>query len=63
MVRHYKDTPWWCFAGILIISFVLGLIVVIKENITLPVWAYIVSLALGMFISPFVGILKYTALS
>ena len=63
MVRHYKDTPWWCFAGNLIISFVLGLIVVIKENITLPVWAYIVSLALGMFISPFVGILKYTALS
>ncbi|KGO36711.1 Oligopeptide transporter OPT superfamily [Penicillium expansum] len=53
MAKHYKDTPWWCFAGILIVSFVLGLVVVIKENITLPVWAYIVSLALGMFISPF----------
>ena len=61
MAKHYKDTPWWCFAGILIVSFVLGLVVVIKENITLPVWAYIVSLALGMFISPFVSILAYTA--
>ncbi|KAJ5182383.1 hypothetical protein N7449_010958 [Penicillium cf. viridicatum] len=36
MAKHYKDTPWWCFAGIIIISFVLGLVVVIKENITLP---------------------------
>jgi OPT oligopeptide transporter protein. len=62
MAKHYKDTPWWCFAGIIIISFVLGLVVVIKENITLPVWAYIVALALGIFISPFVSILKDTAL-
>jgi len=38
---------------VLVGSFVLGLIVVIKENITLPVWAYIVSLLLGIFISPF----------
>ncbi|KAF4767263.1 hypothetical protein HAV15_009407 [Penicillium sp. str.  len=57
MAKHYKDTPWWCFAGIIIISFVLGLIVVIKENITLPVWAYIVALALGILISPFSVIL------
>ncbi|KAJ5420450.1 hypothetical protein N7465_002969 [Penicillium sp. CMV-2018d] len=57
MDKHYKDTPWWCFAGIIIVSFVLGLVVVIKENITLPVWAYIVALALGIFISPFSVIL------
>ncbi|CAI7606700.1 unnamed protein product [Penicillium crustosum] len=53
MAKHCKDTPWWCFAGIIVLSFVLGLIVVIKEKITLPVWAYIVALALAIFISPF----------
>ncbi|KAI2673277.1 hypothetical protein DTO006G1_9619 [Penicillium roqueforti] len=57
MAKHYKDTPWWCFAGILVVSFVLGLVVVIKENITLPAWAYVVSLALGVFITPFSTIL------
>ena len=62
MYKHYKDTPWWCFAGIIIVSFFLGLVVVIKENITLPVWAYIVALALGIFISPFVSILEDTVL-
>lgn len=60
MAKHYKDTSWWCFAGIIIISF--GLVMVIKENITLPVWAYIVALALGILISPFVSILEDTAL-
>lgn len=39
----------------LVISFIVGLVVVIKENITLPAWAYIVSLLLGMFIAPLVG--------
>lgn len=62
MAKHCKDTPWWCFAGIIVLSFVLGLIVVIKEKITLPVWAYIVALALAIFISPFVSILEDTAL-
>jgi len=38
---------------VLVFSFVLGLVVVIKENITLPAWAYIVSLILGMIIAPF----------
>lgn len=42
----------------LLFSFVLGIIVVVKENITLPVWAYIVSLILGIIIAPFVSIPK-----
>jgi uncharacterized membrane protein HdeD (DUF308 family) len=55
MVKHYKETPWWWYVAVLVISFILGLVVVIKENITLPVWAYIVSLLLGIFIAPFVS--------
>ncbi|KAI9642561.1 hypothetical protein NHQ30_009366 [Ciborinia camelliae] len=52
MAKHYKEAPWWWYVSILVISFVLGLVVVLKENITLPVWAYIVSLVLGCFIAP-----------
>ncbi|KAK1756775.1 OPT oligopeptide transporter [Echria macrotheca] len=52
MVQHYKETPWWWYVGTLVISFVLGLIVVTTQGITLPAWAYIVSLLLGCFIAP-----------
>ncbi|KAM5377925.1 hypothetical protein ACJZ2D_004829 [Fusarium nematophilum] len=52
MAKHYKEAPWWWYITILVGSFILGLVVVIKENITLPPWAYIVSLLLGMFIAP-----------
>ncbi|KAK3313104.1 OPT oligopeptide transporter [Apodospora peruviana] len=57
MAKHYKETPWWWFVIVLVGSFVLGLVVVIKENITLPVWAYVVSLLLGIFIAPLSTIL------
>ncbi len=56
MVKHYKETPWWWFIGVLVISFILGLVVVVKENITLPAWAYITSLLLGILIAPLVSI-------
>jgi hypothetical protein len=54
MAEHYKETPWWWFIVVLVVSFVLGLVVVTTQNITLPVWAYIVALILGMFIAPLV---------
>ncbi|KAK3994331.1 OPT oligopeptide transporter [Cladorrhinum sp. PSN332] len=57
MAKTYKETPWWWFVIVLVISFVLGIIVVTKENITLPVWAYIVALLLGIFIAPLSTIL------
>ncbi|KAH8598732.1 oligopeptide transporter-like protein [Bisporella sp. PMI_857] len=53
MAKHYKETPWYWYVAVLIFSFILGLVVVIKENITLPVWAYIVALLLGIIIAPF----------
>ncbi len=59
MVKHYKETPWSWYVGILVFSFVLGLVVVIKEDITLPAWAYVISLLLGIFIAPFVSIATY----
>lgn len=57
MVKHYKEVPWWWYVAVLVVSFILGLVVVIKENITLPVWGYIVSLILGTFIAPLSTIL------
>ena len=55
MVEHYKEAPWWWYVAILVISFVIGLVVVVKENITLPAWAYIVALLLGTFMAPLVS--------
>jgi hypothetical protein len=50
----YKEAPWYWYLGTLIIAFVFGLVAVLKENISLPAWAYVVSLLLGMIIAPFV---------
>jgi hypothetical protein len=55
MAKHYKEAPWWWYIIVLVVSFVLGLIVVLKENVTLPVWAYIIALLCGTIISPLVG--------
>nr|XP_031857888.1 uncharacterized protein CI109_006684 [Kwoniella shandongensis]KAA5524960.1 hypothetical protein CI109_006684 [Kwoniella shandongensis] len=57
MVKHYKETPWYWYAAILLVSFILGIVVVVKEHITLPVWAYIVALLMGCFIAPLSTIL------
>lgn len=56
MAKHYKETPWWWYISILVGSFILGLVVVIKENITLPAWAYVVSLIMGIIIAPVVSL-------
>jgi hypothetical protein len=40
MATHYKETPWWWYGLVLLGSFILGLIVVLKENITVPAWEY-----------------------
>lgn len=58
MATNYKEAPWWWYIAVLVFSFILGLVVVIKENITLPVWAYIVSLIVGIFIAPLVSFPK-----
>jgi cytochrome bd-type quinol oxidase subunit 2 len=55
MAEHYKETPAWWYAAVLVVSFVLGLVVIIKENITLSAWAYVVSLLLGILFAPFVS--------
>ncbi|THX06470.1 peptide transporter [Aureobasidium pullulans] len=53
MAKNYKEVPWWWYMAMLVFSFVLGLIVVIKENITMPVWAYVVALISGIIVAPF----------
>lgn len=55
MARHYKETPWWWYVIVLVGSFFLGLVVVLKEDIGLPAWAYILSLVSGIIVAPFVS--------
>ncbi|KAJ6173590.1 hypothetical protein N7485_006402 [Penicillium canescens] len=57
MTKHYTEVPWWWYGLILVGSFVLGIIVVTKEHVTLPVWAYVVALIVGIIIAPFSTIL------
>ncbi|CAI0647640.1 unnamed protein product [Colletotrichum noveboracense] len=57
MAKHYKETPWWWYVAVLVLSFILGIVVVTTQNITLPAWAYIVALLLGIFIAPLSTIL------
>lgn len=58
MAKHYKETPWWWYVVVLVVSFVLGLIVVLKEDIGMPAWAYVVALVAGTIIAPFVSFSK-----
>lgn len=55
MVKHYNEVPSWWYLIVLGFSFILGLIVVIRENITLPAWAYVVALLVGMALAPLVS--------
>jgi hypothetical protein len=55
MARNYKEVPWWWYVLVLLASFVLGLVVVLKEDITLTAWAYVIALLLGSVIAPFVS--------
>ncbi|KGO66581.1 Oligopeptide transporter OPT superfamily [Penicillium italicum] len=57
MAKHYKEAPWWWYITVLVGSFVLGLIVTLKENITLSAWEYLISLLVGCIIAPFSVIL------
>lgn len=55
MAKNYKEAPWWWYIIVLVGSFILGIIVTVKENITLSVWAYVIALLLGCIIAPFVS--------
>jgi OPT family oligopeptide transporter len=52
-MMKYKEASWIWYAALLILSFIFGLIVVLKDNITLPWWGYIVALLVGSIIAPF----------
>lgn len=56
MSKHYKETPWWWYVTALVVSFFLGLIVVLKEDVTLPAWAYVISLIFGIIFAHFVSL-------
>ncbi|KAG6007738.1 hypothetical protein E4U21_005577 [Claviceps maximensis] len=52
MVKNYNEVPWWWYIVLLVFSFILGLVVVVRENITLPAWAYVAALLVGMVLAP-----------
>lgn len=54
-MTKYKEAPWWWYAAILIFSFVVGMIVVTTQKITLNAWSYVVALLLGIVIAPLVS--------
>ena len=63
MAKNYKEVPWWWYMGVLIFAFVLGLVVAITQDITMPVWAYVVSLIVGIIVAPFVSALNQSFIS
>ncbi|WVQ69693.1 uncharacterized protein L199_007913 [Kwoniella botswanensis] len=56
-MEKYKEAPWYWYLAILVVAFILGLVVVIKEDITLSVGSYVTALVLGTVIAPFSTIL------
>ncbi|KAJ8516828.1 hypothetical protein ONZ45_g5896 [Pleurotus djamor] len=52
-MKKYKEAPMWWYVILLVLSFIAGLVVVIKGDTTLPWWSYIIALILGGFITPF----------
>ncbi|KAL1692785.1 peptide transporter MTD1 [Schizophyllum commune] len=50
-MQKYKEAPWWWYFILLFLAFIAGLIVCIKGETSLPWWSYIVSLAVGAFIT------------
>lgn len=50
---RYKDVPMWWYGVIFVLAFVAGIIVNTVGETTLPVWAYIVLVILGVVIAPF----------
>jgi hypothetical protein len=54
-MKRYRDTPWWWYTVIMGISFVFGLVVVLKSNVGLGAGGYVSALVIGAFIAPFVS--------
>lgn len=52
-MRKYKEVPLLWYGIVFLLAVIAGIIVNVKGDTTLPVWGFIVSLALGIFISPF----------
>jgi hypothetical protein len=55
MLVRYKEVPTWWYFIILTVAFVFGIIVTTTQNITMPVWSYIIALSTGAFVAPFVS--------
>ncbi|KAG6328511.1 hypothetical protein ID866_10578 [Astraeus odoratus] len=52
-MQKYKEASFWWYICLLIISFISGLIVILKGQTTLSLYSFIVALLLGSFVTPF----------
>ncbi|WPH03582.1 Hypothetical protein R9X50_00646400 [Acrodontium crateriforme] len=52
MAKNYKEAPWWWYISTLVVGIILGLVVVLKGDITLTAGSYFIALALGAIVTP-----------
>lgn len=52
-MQKYKEVPYWWYGVLFVLAFIAGIIVCSKGDTTLPIWAYVVSVLLGIFVAPF----------
>ncbi|RHZ53120.1 small oligopeptide transporter, OPT family [Aspergillus thermomutatus] len=60
LIAAYADVPWWWFAGVTILIFVLGIVTNEVWHTGLPSWAVLVAFILPMIYFVPVGIIKAT---
>jgi len=56
-MQKYKEVPHWWYGLLFFLAFTTGLIVCAKGDTTLPIYAYVVAIILGVFMAPFSCIL------
>ncbi|KAF9225684.1 OPT superfamily oligopeptide transporter [Gyrodon lividus] len=52
-MQKYKEVPYWWYICLLVLSFVAGLVAVLKGQTTLPWYSFVVALLFGSFVTPF----------
>ncbi|THW83937.1 OPT superfamily oligopeptide transporter [Aureobasidium pullulans] len=56
MLRNkYKEVPMWCWAGVMVVSWVVGIICLYSIKSTLPWWGYLVALMFTYLFALFFG--------
>lgn len=52
-MQKYKEVPHWWYGILFVLAFVAGIIVCSKGDTTLPIWAYLIAILVGVVLAPF----------